>query len=411
MFKPMRLITYLLLLSLLLGCQTAEPQTIEVPVEVTRIVEVPIEQPAPEAPMLNPMFPIETSRLKSAVTNREYAVTVVLPLTYMLSDANYPVIYVTDGDFYSVPLGMAAGQLAFGQEIPEFIVVGVDYGNPNPMEWLELREQDMGSNGREKFLQFFTDELIPHIETTYRADPANRTLAGHSTGGDFALYACLNDTKMFTNFIASSPSAASSLSNDVGDLANSADSRLYLSVGALDTEVAAGVAAFDAALAEMDGAGLVYKTAVLDNETHLSARPRAFTNGLKWLFAANTAAKNPLMNRSTQEVLDSHKEAIETLNIDMLMADYAEDAVLVTPNGTILGRDAILTDFFQASLAQFPDMVFTYHNIVCEDDTCLLQWSGQATNADIPVGVGVLYIQDGLIQRQVEWFEVVPKEG
>ena len=117
------------------------------------------------------------------------------------------------------------------------------------------------------------------------------------------------------------------------------------------------------------------------------------------------------MNRSTQEVLDSHMEAIETLNIEMLMADYAEDAVLVTPTGAIIGRDAILTDFFQASLSQFPGMTFTYENVVCEDDTCLLQWSGKASNADVPVGIGVLFIQDGLIQRQVEWFEIVPKEG
>ena len=64
---------------------------------------------------------------------------------------SHPVLYVTDGDFYAIPLGMSAAQLAFGQEVPEFITVGVDYGNPNPMEWLDLFErwiwdQGVGSN-------------------------------------------------------------------------------------------------------------------------------------------------------------------------------------------------------------------------------------------------------------------------
>jgi hypothetical protein len=136
---------------------------------------------------------------------------------------------------------------------------------------------------------------------------------------------------------------------------------------------------------------------------------------LRWLFAAKTEEvgtdlDNALTLRTTQEVLDSHQVAIETLDIEKLMGDYAEDAVLVTLGGAIIGREAILTDFFQASLAQFPDMVFTYDQIVCESEVCLLQWSGEASTATIPVGIGVLYIQDGMIQRQVEWFEILTKK-
>jgi len=289
MFKRTVLVV-LLLVVLTVGCQTAEPETVEVPVEVevTRIVEVPVEQSAPESPPINPMLPIEFDTIESSATGREYTLTVVLPLSYGMSDANYPVLYVTDGDFYAIPLGMAAGQLAFGQELPEVITVGIDYGNPNPMEWLELRELDMGPEGSEQFLQFFEEELIPYIESTYRADPANRTLAGHSSGGNFALYALLNAADTFGNFIASSPGAAAGLIDAVENFAANQDetaAKLYLSVGDLDTEVVAGVQAFDDALVEMDFDGLVHEMMVLDNETHLSARPRAFNNGMRWLFA------------------------------------------------------------------------------------------------------------------------------
>ena len=36
------------------------------------------------------------------------------------------------------------------------------------------------------------------------------------------------------------------------------------------------------------------------------------------------------MARTTQEVFDSHQQAIETLDFEKLAADYAEDAILLT---------------------------------------------------------------------------------
>jgi predicted alpha/beta superfamily hydrolase len=317
------LIVSLLLAVILGGCQSSEPETVEVEVtriveiaaeppepetvevtrvvevpvdvevpvnvEVTRVVEVPAEQTAPESPSFNPMMPVELDTFESSVTGREYTISVVLPLSYMFSDANYPVVYVTDGDFYAIPLGVAGGQLAFGQEVQEFITVGIDYGNPNPMEWLELRELDMGPGGSEKFLQFFEEELIPYIESTYRADPANRTLAGHSSGGNFSLYGMLNAADTFNNFIASSPCSGAGLLLDSVEnfTANQGETlaKLYLSVGDLDDEACIdAVEAFNDALVEAGFEGLDHEMMLLDNETHLSVRPRAFTNALRWIF-------------------------------------------------------------------------------------------------------------------------------
>ena len=117
------------------------------------------------------------------------------------------------------------------------------------------------------------------------------------------------------------------------------------------------------------------------------------------------------MTRSTQEVFDSHREAIETLDLEQLAADYAEDAVLVTLDGSFKGRKAIMTGFFQPTMAQFPDTKFDFEKIAIEGDVCLLQWSAEASAMTIPVGTGVLFIEDGLIRRQAEWFEMVLKEA
>jgi ketosteroid isomerase-like protein len=117
------------------------------------------------------------------------------------------------------------------------------------------------------------------------------------------------------------------------------------------------------------------------------------------------------MTRTTEEVFNSHREAIETVNIEKLMADYAEDALMVTQNGSFAGREAILSGFFQVFLAQFPDVKINFEEVTIEDDVCLIQWSADASAARMPVGIGVLFVKDGFIQRQVEWFQMEMKEG
>ncbi|MFQ5923261.1 MAG: nuclear transport factor 2 family protein [Anaerolineales bacterium] len=112
------------------------------------------------------------------------------------------------------------------------------------------------------------------------------------------------------------------------------------------------------------------------------------------------------MTRSTQEVFDSHREAIETGDFEKLAGDYAEDAILVTLDGTYTGREAILRDFFQSQMGQFTDLTINFENTAVEDDMCVLQWSATAKEGSVPHGVGVFVIQDGLIQRQGEWFQL-----
>jgi ketosteroid isomerase-like protein len=114
--------------------------------------------------------------------------------------------------------------------------------------------------------------------------------------------------------------------------------------------------------------------------------------------------------RTTKEVFEAHQEAIEKVDSEALAAGYAEDAVLLTMDDSFIGREAILTGFFQSIMAQFPDMKIKFEKVAYEEDLCLLQWSAKASAVTIPRGTAVFLIRDGLIQRQGEWFEMVLKE-
>ena len=107
--------------------------------------------------------------------------------------------------------------------------------------------------------------------------------------------------------------------------------------------------------------------------------------------------------RTTKQVLESHQEASETLNINKLMSDYEKDAILVSLEGIIVGKEAIQRDFVERRINK-PGGLVSFEKMVFEGDFVLIEWSVKTGNATYPSGVRVLLIQDGLIQRQADWY-------
>ena len=54
------------------------------------------------------------------------------------------------------------------------------------------------------FLRFLKNELIPFIESTYPADPADRCLAGYSWGGQFSIYSLFHEPDLFQKYFIGS---------------------------------------------------------------------------------------------------------------------------------------------------------------------------------------------------------------
>ena len=116
------------------------------------------------------------------------------------------------------------------------------------------------------------------------------------------------------------------------------------------------------------------------------------------------------MARTTQEVFDNHKAAMQSGNMARLMADYADDAVMLLLDQSAVGKEAIqagFANFFDT----FPGLNISFDRTAVKDDIFLLQWSGESDMATFPYGVATFVIQNDKIQRQTEWFVVVPKEA
>ncbi len=149
-----------------------------------------------------------------------FYISVQLPLEYQKQPKkHYPVVVVTDANFYYPMLAAVLHQYEKGGLLPPLILVGIGYKSFKLMDSLRVRDylypkaiptdEMKAIGGGEHFYHFITRELLPNIDTAYRTKPNKRTLLGHSFGGYFSLFALLEQVNEkrndFSGFVSGSP--------------------------------------------------------------------------------------------------------------------------------------------------------------------------------------------------------------
>ena len=135
----------------------------------------------------------------------DYHIKVLLPGSYFTSDKKYPVLYLTDADFFFGIASDMAYHLELNQK--EIVLVGISYDSRKDA-W-EKRGKDFLADdfntddtpGYALFLSFLEKELIPEIETKFRAESSNRTLFGWSSGFYFVCHTLYENRTLFDNYI------------------------------------------------------------------------------------------------------------------------------------------------------------------------------------------------------------------
>ena len=105
------------------------------------------------------------------------------------------------------------------------------------------------------------------------------------------------------------------------------------------------------------------------------------------------------MPATTEEVLGHHIEAFATTDVDTIMSDYADDAVMFSPDGTIEGKAAI-TEFFTGFVTLLtPEFLanFVMGSQQVNGEYAYLTWS--VTGA-VPLGTDSFHIVEGKIKMQ-----------
>ena len=108
------------------------------------------------------------------------------------------------------------------------------------------------------------------------------------------------------------------------------------------------------------------------------------------------------ISEQTEKTLLHHLQAFGVGNVDAIMADYSEDAVLITPDGTLKGYAQIRSLFEQIFATMFPpdSTSLTLVRQVVEGDIAYILWSASSSHYHAPLGTDTFVMRDGKIVAQ-----------
>ena len=240
----------------------------------------------------------EVRQLKSSATGRNYDIYIRLPDEYARDKGKkYPVLYVLDGQWDFKLLDSIQGGLLYDKFVPEMIIVGITYSGDHPdygalraMDYTPVHDTFIPDSGEApKFFAFLKEQLLPFIESNYRADPSQRVLMGSSFGGTFTLYAMFTEPTLFSGYVSGSPIVtygnrfAFQQESDYASNHQDLLVRLFLGVGELE-EMAGPVQEFIRVLLERSYTGLEMETRIIEGERHAGNKPELYNRGLRFIF-------------------------------------------------------------------------------------------------------------------------------
>lgn len=239
----------------------------------------------------------QLQKITSSIVGREYDLYINLPRNYQDTSKTFPVLYLLDAQWDFPLVNAVFGEQYYDGFVPEILIVGITWGGNNP-NYDMLRARDLTptnikqvpqSGNAPKFLAFIKNELIPFIESKYRAAKNDRTLMGSSLGGLFTLYAMFHETEVFNRCVLTSPSVRwdneiiYTYEKNYAEKKSQLPVRLFMAIGELE-----GVYDFQKFVDHLKGRnyqGLELQTRVLEGIGHSGSKAEGYTRGLQSVFA------------------------------------------------------------------------------------------------------------------------------
>ena len=257
--------------------------------------------------------------------NQEFIINIGLPPNYSKDHDKYPVVYVTDAGSNFIGLMGSLPLMQFVNDLPSFVLVGIDYKSPNSMDSMSLRNRDLTptndkiwmaaqkdmykifgedlpqveAGGAKYFLDFINYEIKPFINKKYYVDTTDQTYCGFSLGGLFGLYTLFNSSDSFKRYVIGSPSIwwddrhILKVEEEYAEKNKNLSAKVFMSTGDLEEEggdnfkMISNMKALSNTLLSRNYKGLDLETAIFEDETHCSAVSATLNRGLRNVFKSD----------------------------------------------------------------------------------------------------------------------------
>jgi SnoaL-like domain len=112
----------------------------------------------------------------------------------------------------------------------------------------------------------------------------------------------------------------------------------------------------------------------------------------------NSTNVTDLSQRTPEEIFTHHAQALGAEDLDATVLDYVDDAVLITPDRVLRGKEGA-RQFFAGLFQAVPQALWGLRTTYV-DNLLFLLWTADSTSASISNGVDTFIFKDGLIQYQ-----------
>jgi ketosteroid isomerase-like protein len=113
---------------------------------------------------------------------------------------------------------------------------------------------------------------------------------------------------------------------------------------------------------------------------------------------------------TTKEVLDNHLTCFGEGDLNGILSDYAPKAILFTPDGPLVGVDAI-RPLFEGLLAEFakPGASIELKHQSIKDDYAYILWTAETADNSYDLATDTFVVQNGKIVTQSFAAKILPK--
>jgi predicted alpha/beta superfamily hydrolase len=162
-----------------------------------------------------------------------------------------------------------------------------EYWNKRLSSLVNDNPPEVQTGGAASFLEAIREEVIPFVESRYRAASDNRGLAGFSYGGLFTLYTLFHDTGLFMRYFAGSPTMWDELFEYEEFYASShddLDARVFMTAGSNEKKLCAAMKRMADRLSSREYPGLELETWLFEGEGHASVYAASVSRALCVLY-------------------------------------------------------------------------------------------------------------------------------
>ena len=113
------------------------------------------------------------------------------------------------------------------------------------------------------------------------------------------------------------------------------------------------------------------------------------------------------MTRSTDDVFRDHVRAVNSGDMQAILAHYADHAEVLTAQGALKGKAGVEA-FFPQAFSLLPEAQIAVKQTVAGENSLLVWWSADSPAGRIDDGIDTFVMEDGLFILQTPTFTIQP---